>query len=88
MSAACRPSLTSAKVQIKLGTDKHRNKSGARTELQLLKTESFPKTEKMNKGRGVKIYAFLRKINEGAKPDWGVRGLSPRNFLAKSVNKD
>ena len=54
----------------------------------MLMTESFPKTEKRNKGRGVKIYAFLRKINEGAKPDWGVRGRSPRKFLAKSVNKD
>ena len=88
VSAAHRPSLTSANVQINLGTDKHRSKTGARTELQLLKDESFPKTEKTNKWSGSKNYAFLRKINEGAKPDWGVRGRSPRNFLESSVNKD
>ena len=54
----------------------------------MLKDESFPKTEKRNRGGWLKIYAFLGKFNEGAKPDWGVRGRSPRKKFAKVVNKD
>ena len=54
----------------------------------MLKDESFPKTEKVNKGRRREFYAFLGMFNEGAKPERGVRGRSPRKFLVTPVNKD
>ena len=45
--------------------DKHRPPSGVASDLDMLKDESFPKTEKVNKAQGAKFYAFLKKINVG-----------------------